>query len=109
MKQPVRSLANIVRRKNPGSLQKFLILNRLKSQAEKVIAEEQASFRAERSTTKQIFNLGILCEKYISHQQDHYHVFIDFEKAYDRVCHATLLATMEEYNSANLIQVIKIL
>ena len=25
LKQPVRSLANIVRRKNPGSLQKFLI------------------------------------------------------------------------------------
>ena len=52
-----------------------IILNRLKPQAE-VIAEEQAGFRAGRSTTEQIFNLRILCEKYLQHQQDLYHVFI---------------------------------
>ena len=51
---------------------------RLKPQAE-IIAEEQASFRAGRSTTEQIFNLKILCEKYLEHQQDLYHVFIDIE------------------------------
>ena len=28
------------------------------------------SFRAGRSTTKQIFNLRILCEKYLQHQRD---------------------------------------
>ena len=39
------------------------ILNRLKPQVEEIIAEEQAGFRAERSTTEQIFNLRILCEK----------------------------------------------
>ena len=43
-----------------------IILNRLKPQAEEIIAEEQADFRAGRSTTKQIFNLQILCEKYVS-------------------------------------------
>ena len=52
--------------------------------AEQIIAEEQAGFRAGRSTTEQIFNLRILCEKYLQHQQDLYHVFIDFKKAYDR-------------------------
>ena len=61
-------------------------------------------------TTKQIFNLRILCEKYLQHQQDLYHVFIDFKKAFDRVWHAALWATMKKYNiSANLIRVIKIL
>ena len=35
------------------------ILNRLKPQAERIIAEEQAGFRAGRSTTGQIFNLRI--------------------------------------------------
>ena len=55
-----------------------IILNRLKPQAEKIIAKEQAGFRASRSTTEQIFNLRILCEKYLQHQQDLYHVFIDF-------------------------------
>ena len=44
-----------------------IILNRLKPQAEKIIAEEQAGFRAGRSTTEQIFSLRILCEKYFQH------------------------------------------
>ena len=41
-------------------------------------------------------------------KQDLYHVFIDFKKAFDRVWHAALWATMKKYNiSSNLIQVIK--
>ena len=67
-----------------------IILSRLKPQAEKIIAEEQAGFKAGRSTTEQIFNLRILCEKDLQQQQDLYHVLIDFEKAFDRVWHATL-------------------
>ena len=55
-----------------------IILNRLKPLAEKIIAEEQAGFRAGRSTTEQIFDLRILCEKYLQHQQDLCHVFLDF-------------------------------
>ena len=87
-----------------------IMLNRLKLQAEKIIAEEQAGFRAGWSTTEQIFNLRILCEKYLQHQQDLYHVFIDFQKAFDRVLHAALWATMKKYNiCTKLIQVIKIL
>ena len=43
----------------------------------------------------------ILCEKYLQHQQE-------FKKAFDRVWHAALWATMKKYNiSTNLIQVIK--
>ena len=75
-----------------------IILNRLKPQAEKIIAEEQAGFGEGRSTTEQIFNLRILCEKYLQHQQDIYHIFIDFKKAYDRFWHAALRATMKRYN-----------
>ncbi len=72
------------------------------------IAEEHAGFRAGRSTTEQIFNLRILCEKYLQHQQDLYHVYIDFKKAFDRVWHAALWATMKKYNiSTDLIQVVK--
>ena len=85
-----------------------VILNRLKPQAEEIIAEEQAGFRAGRSTTEQIFNLRILCEKYLQHQQNLYHVFIDFKKAFDRVWHAALWATMRKYNiSANLVRTIE--
>ena len=67
-----------------------IILNRLKQQAEKIIAKEHAGFRAGRSNTEQIFNLRILCEKYLQHQQDLYHFFIDFKKVFDRVLHAAL-------------------
>ena len=85
-----------------------IILNRLKPQAEKIIAEKQAGFRAGRSNTEKIFNLRILCEKYFEHQQNLYHVFIDFKKAFGRVWHAALWATMKKDNiSTNLIQVIK--
>ena len=83
------------------------ILNRLKPQVEEIITEEQAGFRAGRSTTGQIFNLRIFYEKYLQHQQDLYHVFIDFKKAFDRVWHAALWATMKKYISTNLIRVIK--
>ena len=70
---------------HPSKVMLKIILNRLKPQAEKIVAEEQAGFRTGRSTTEQIFNLRILCEKYLQHQQDLYHVFIDFKKAFDRV------------------------
>ena len=84
-----------------------IILNRLKPQAEKIIAEEQAGFRAGRSIAEQIFNLRILCKKYLQHQQDCYLVFMDF-KAFDRVWHAALWTTMKKYNiSTNFIRVIR--
>ena len=93
---------------HPSKVMLKIILNRLKPQAEKIIAEEQADFIAGRSTTEQIFNLRILCEKYLKQQQDLYHVFVDFKKAFDRVWHTALWATMKKYNiSTNLIQVIK--
>ena len=85
-----------------------ILLNRLKPQAEWIIAKEQAGFQAGLSTTEQIFNLRIICERYLQHQQDLYHVFVDFKKAFDRVWHAALWATMNLYNiNGNLIKLIQ--
>ena len=78
---------------HPTKVMLKIILNRLQPQA-----EEQAGFRAGRSTTEQIFNLRILREKYLQHQQNLYHVFMDFKKAFDRVWHEALWATMRKYN-----------
>ena len=61
---------------HPSKVMLRILLNRLKP---------QAGFRAGRSTTEQNFNLRILCEKYLQHQQNLYHVFVDFKKAFDRV------------------------
>ena len=93
---------------HPGKVMLKIKLNRLKPQAEKIIAEEQAGFRAGRIATEQIFNLRILCEKCLQHQQYIYDVFIDFKKAFDKVWHAALRATIKKYSiSTNLIRVIK--
>ena len=90
---------------HPSKVMLRILLNRQKPQAEEIIKEEQAGFRAGRSTTEQIFNLRILCEKYLQHQQSLYHVFVDFKKAFDRVWHAALWATMRLYNiNDNLIR-----
>ena len=79
---------------HPSKVMLKILLNRLQPQAEEIIAEEQAGFRTGRSTTEQKFNLRVLMEKYQQHQQDLYHVFIDFKKAFDRVWHAALWTTM---------------
>ena len=79
-----------------------IILNRLKPQAEKIIVEEQAGFIAGRSTTQQIFNLRILSDKYLQHQQNLYHVFIDFNKAFDRVWHEALCSMIRPESSKPL-------
>ena len=65
---------------HPSKVMLKILLNRLELQAEEIIAEEQAGFRTDRSTSEQIFNLRIICEKYLQRQQDLYHVFIDFTK-----------------------------
>ena len=92
---------------HPSKILLRVILNRLTPQAEQIIAEEQAGFRKGRSTIEQIFNLRILCEKHLQHQQNLFYVFVDFKKAFDRVQHAALEATMTKYNiSQNIVRVI---
>ena len=58
-----------------------VLLNRLKPSAKEVIAEKHLGLELE--AAPQIVNLRILCEKYLQHQQNLYHVFIDFRKAFD--------------------------
>ena len=95
---------------HPKKLMLRILLNRLKPQAGEIIKEEQAGVRAGRSTTEQMFNHRILYEKYLEHQQGLYHVFVDFKKAFDRVWHAVLWATMRLYSiNANMIRTIEYL
>ena len=60
-----------------------------------------------KNTTAQIINRRILCEKYLQHQQNLYHVLMYFKTAFDRVCHAALWCTKREYDiNANLVSAI---
>ena len=50
---------------HPSEVLLRILLQRLKPQAEKIIAGKQAGFRSGRSTTEQIFNLRVVCEKHL--------------------------------------------
>ena len=56
-----------------------IILGRLKSRVDEIVAEEQAGFRSGRSTMEQVLNDRLLCDKYSQHNQNLYHQFIDFK------------------------------
>ena len=93
---------------HPSKVMLKIILNRLQPQAEAITAEEQAGFRTGRNTTEQIYNLRIIGEKYLQHSQNLYHVIINFKKAFDRVWHEALWATMRKYNiNASIIRTIE--
>ena len=72
------------------------IINCLKHKAKEITAEEQAGFMKGRSTVEQIFNLKSIIEKCQEHQQELYHVFIDFKTTL--VWHQALWTTMYKYN-----------
>ena len=78
-----------------------VIFNRLKLQAEEMSAEEQAGFRAGRSITKQIFNLRTLCESISNTSRICPMSSMILKKAFDRVWHAALWATMHQSKSSS--------
>ena len=95
---------------HPSKVMLRVILNRLKSKAEELLSEEQAGFRAGRSTVEQIFNCRVLIEKHLQHQKDLFHNFIDFKKAFDRVWHDGLWQVLRGFNiDEGLVQVIQAL
>ena len=79
-KQPaaVPELSNDQPHQSPGKVMLKNILNKLKPQAEKIIAEEQAGFKAGGSSTEQIFNLRILYEKYLQHSKTNFVTLTQF-------------------------------
>ena len=70
---------------HPSKVMLKIILNRLKSAAERLLSEEQAGFRPGRGTREQIINCRILVEKHLQHEKSLFHNFIDFKKAFERV------------------------
>ena len=81
---------------HPSKVMLRVLLNRLTLCIEDLLSEEQAGFRAGRSTVDQIFNIRTLAERYGDHQRPIYNSFIDFRKAFDRVWHATLWKIMRK-------------
>eukprot|EP00794_Sanderia_malayensis_P020946 gene20945-biopygen15452 len=83
---------------HPSKVLLKIIAERMRPQIETVLSEEQAGFRAGRSTVEQISNCRILCEKFRDHNREVHHNFVDFKKAFDRVWRKALWATMRKHN-----------
>ncbi|XP_048775551.2 uncharacterized protein LOC125680151 [Ostrea edulis] len=62
-----------------------IILNRIKNALDKILREEQAGFRQNRSCIDQIAILRIIIEQSVEWQSSLYINFIDFEKAFDSI------------------------
>ena len=82
-----------------------IIQRRITPRVEQVLSEMQAGFRKDRSTTEQITNLRMMCEKTRNHQRIICHNFIDFKKAFNRVCHEALW--MRKYIGKHITRLIK--
>ena len=72
-----------------------VILNRSRKVLENDIGEEQYGFMKDKSTRDAIFNLWILCERIIDVQKKVYVIFLDCEKAFDRVCYKKLMECLQ--------------
>ena len=85
-----------------------IIKNKLQPYAEKVILEPQCGFRKGRSCIDAIFTLKQIMEKRKEFNLPIYLLFLDYEKAYDRVRRPILWNILEEYEiPKNLINAIK--
>jgi len=85
------SLLNIV-----GKVYARILLNRLKTLADRVYPESQCGFRAGRSTTDMIFSLRQLQEKSREQGQPLYMLFIDLTKAFDLVSRKGLFELLKK-------------
>ena len=93
-----------------GKLYGPIIENRLRTHVESIIGEWQQGLRPEKSTIDLIFTLKIIQEKSWEWGRDKFALFIDMEKAFDRVTREALWETIsDEYYSIlpKLVRIIK--
>ena len=74
-----------------------IMLNRITARSEEFISEEQAGFRANRSTVQQILSLRLIAEKSTARNKKVYNCFVDYRKAFNSVWHGGLWAVMNSY------------
>jgi len=74
-----------------------ILLQRMRNRTEEILSEEQAGFRANRSTIDQIFTLRQMAEKYMEMNRDLYVGYIDFRKAFDSVWREGLWRVLRNY------------
>jgi len=75
----------------------MILTERLRSQVEEHLADEQAGFQRDRSTAQQILALRLTAEKARRKNKKIYNCFIDFQKAFDSIDQTITWAVMKSY------------
>ena len=80
-----------------GKMYGKILEQRIRAKTEHLLSEAQFGFRKGRGCTDAIFALRQLCEKAIEYDQNLHLVFVDQEKAFDRVNRDKLWKVLEQY------------
>jgi sorting nexin-29 len=75
-----------------------IIRHRLEPYVQNILGEYQGGFRAERSTTDQLFTVKQILEKCWEFNINVYQIYIDFKQAYDSIQWEKLYKIMHEFN-----------
>jgi len=81
-----------------GKMYAKILEQRTRAKAEHLLSNAQFGFRKGRGCTDAIFALRQLCERAIEYNQDLHTVFVDQEKAFDRVNRDKLWKILEQYD-----------
>lgn len=85
-----------------------ILKNRIETEYSDMEAEEQAGFRAGRSTTDHLFCLTQIIEKKVAVGQELHILYVDLKKAYDSIPQKLLWKALHETNiNANLISAVR--
>ncbi|GFO06958.1 LINE-1 reverse transcriptase [Plakobranchus ocellatus] len=75
-----------------------IIMLRIRNKIKPEIAEEQCGFVEDKGTSNAIYILRTLIERALEVQKDVYLCFIDYTKAFDRVCHNEIITELKQLN-----------
>ena len=75
-----------------------VIIERNKEKIDREISDSQSGFRTGIGTREGIFNIRSIVEKRLAVKKKVYACFIDYEKAFDRVYHSTLMKILADIN-----------
>ena len=81
----------------PGKVLSRVILNRMRNTVDKLLRNNQAGFRSNKSCTDQISTLRIILEQSAEFNSSTYINFIDYSKAFDSIDRESLWKIMAHY------------
>lgn len=80
-----------------NKIKSYYLLDRIKPWAERILGDNQAGFRQNRSTIDQIFILRQVLQKAWEYNKNVHMLFINYKKVYDSIHIKSLIYILEEF------------